>query len=120
MKTALPKHVPELLRELADAAGIAAAEKLAAHWGGRRLYVPKLATKGLVNLLGRQAAEWLSQNHGGCRVVVPMGKTTRAAIVSNRIAELLKAGASTSQIAATVGVSERTVQRHRACIAKAA
>ena len=121
MNTTIPAavpHLPQLLRDLADATDQDTAHKLAETWGGRRLYVPKQPTAKLVDVLGRAAAAWLCRTYGGARIMVPMGPTKRAARHSSRIAELIKADLSVTEIAALVGVSERTVERHRSRLLK--
>tara|TARA_R110000787_G_scaffold26344_27_gene73759 strand:+ start:704 stop:1093 length:390 start_codon:yes stop_codon:yes gene_type:complete len=110
--------LPQLLAELAGACGLAAALKLAEAYGGTRLHVPKRVNPAhpLFRALGPEAAAWLVENYGGDRVDVPLGPLANDRQRRTRIRRLIEENASERDIARAVGITDRTVRRHRAAI----
>lgn len=114
-----PAPLPHLLRELADAAGYDVACQFATRHGGRRFYVPKWPSANLIDLLGTVGAEWLRTNYGGTSIAVPIGPNTRSRHVAREVARMTSEGQTVSVIAAKLGISDRTVQYHRARLREA-
>lgn len=112
-----------LLAEIASVAGEIAAVQLAAYAGGTRVYIPVRTADNhwLVQCVGRKAADQIcaafAVDGRGQRVDIPLGSVgaypqLRRAI-AKRIHDLDKAKDSSRKIAASVGVTQRTVHRHR-------
>lgn len=108
--------LPPLLQEIAEAAGIAVACRMAFDFGGREIYIPSHVsdTHPLVNSLGRTAAERIIKALGPGAVVVPLGLTTHEIRMGASIRKRLAAGESESTISRALRVHIRTVRRHRA------
>lgn len=118
--------LPELLAEIAEAAGLDAALKLAAARGGSRVRIParvKSDDHWLVHSVGREAADKICdlyrQGSGsgrwrGLYVLVPQGPTGTIAAARQRLARALAEGKSASEAARLAGMTERTAYRSRA------
>lgn len=124
----LPSPLPGALAEIAEIAGVQAALKLAADYGGRRVYIPARAADDhwLVVCVGRVAADSICRHFAapsdvdrphvcsrGCRVDVPMAGGGVLAGARRAAARLTQDGASISQTAGAVGLSSRTIERLR-------
>lgn len=107
------QHLPHLLREVAEIAGIDAALQLARARGGRKLYVPEHPTSGLVAEIGEAAADALTTLYGRDTVVVPLGPTGSAKVARRAVAEALGRGCSAAEAAVIGGVTTRTVHNIR-------
>lgn len=111
--------LPNVLREIAEAAGLPAAIALAARCGGTRVYIPARVTDGhwLADCVGREAADAICKLIGGGEVDIPLGNTGAypqlRRTIAKRVHELDQAGASAATIARRASVTERTVRRHR-------
>lgn len=115
---------PGILAEIAEVAGEPAALALAARVGGMRVYIPARAAEGhwLVDCVGRRAAEKICAHFAvdgsGQRIDVPLAgggaypQLKRA--IARRLHELDRQGKSSREITQAVGVTQRTVHRHRA------
>lgn len=113
--TAAP--LPPVLREIADVAGLPAAERLARAHGGSRVYIPTRAgdEHWLVKLVGRLAADRLCAHYNpGVDIDVPIGPFGTSGTLARRVAELLHAGVSGYEAARRLRVSARTIRRMRA------
>lgn len=117
-------RLPGILVEIAEVAGEPAAIALAARVGGMRVYIPARAAEGhwLVDCVGRRAAEKICAHFAvdgsGQRIDVPLAgggaypQLKRA--IARRLHELDRQGKSSREITQAVGVTQRTVHRHRA------
>lgn len=105
---------PSLLADIARALGDAAAARLASTYGGRRVYVPRTPTRRFSAAVGNEVAAWLSRAFGGEFISVPLGSASRHARVAAEVAGLTRAGHTAGEIAASLGISERSVHRIRA------
>ncbi|MCF4125021.1 transposase [Methylobacterium sp. SyP6R] len=108
-------RLPPILRSIADAAGLAAALKLAQAKGGTRIYVPHRVTEGhwLAELVGLAAAQEIARLYAGENIDIPLGLTGSAQNARRAVREALDAGASVAQAARAAGVTERTVYNLR-------
>lgn len=113
--TAARKHLPHLLREIADVFGEAMAVRLARAFGGQYVYLPKraLPSHAMAKATSVAVLAWLIQHHDECeRIVIPSG---RALLVSDRVAQAKKlhdAGLTVAAIASRVRVHVRTVHMY--------
>ena len=110
-------HLPPLLNEIAEVAGVVAALAIAEARGGTRVHFPARAPDGhwLVALVGREAADKLcahfrSTQAGGCHVDVPLGPKNFYAQARRRALEM-RDEKSKAQIALELRVSERVVRK---------
>lgn len=111
--------LPALLAEIAEVAGLKAALQLAAERGGNRVYIPERAADDhwLVRAVGREAADMICAHFAvpsGIELEVPRGPTGRQAEHYRRLSQLIAEGAPSGQITHELGISRRTVTRHRA------
>ncbi|MBI1201452.1 MAG: hypothetical protein GC182_02965 [Rhodopseudomonas sp.] len=112
------------MREIADIVGEPAAVLLAARVGGTRVFVPAKVSDGhwLVDCIGRQKAELLASHYAvdgrGMRIDVPLGGggayPQLRRTIAKRVHDMDKSNASSRTIARDVGITARTVHRHRA------
>lgn len=112
-----------VLKEIAQVAGEPAAVLIAARVGGARVYIPAKVSDGhwLVECVGREKAERLCRHFAvdgrGQRIDVPLGgggaypQLRRA--IAKRVHDLDRGNVSARKIAGEVGVTTRTVHRHR-------
>lgn len=108
-------HLPSLLNEIADVAGVAAALAIAEARGGTRVHFPAAAPPGhwLNALVGEDASKKLCAHfrttaQGGVYLDVPLGPVSfydRAKV----LALDLRGKASASEAALQIGVSERSI-----------
>jgi hypothetical protein len=115
--------LPPLLCEIAEVAGIPAAIALAQARGGNRVYVPtpgQLSEEHwLVRIVGREAALKICLHFSpGHHVALelPLGPTGSRADLWRRLARLIEEGAPSGVITRRLGISRRTLGRHRARI----
>jgi hypothetical protein len=118
--------LPELLAEIAEAAGLDAALKLAESHGGVRRHIPAQIRNNehwLVQCVGREAADKIcafyrhgsaSGRLGGAYVMVPQGPAGTIASGRRRLAKALDDGKSAAEAARAAGFSERSAFRMRA------
>ncbi len=120
--TSLPEHIlaqlPGVLATVASAAGLPAAIQLAKTRGGGRAYIPAPealhAEHWLVQATGQEAARAIAKALGSGEVEVPLGPFAgNRASVWAAIERALNAGQGVEQTARQVGVSARTVRRHK-------
>lgn len=112
---------PGILQEIADAAGIDAALKIAKAKGGTNVYLPGADSADRENwlkeLVGEEAAAKIGRSCApkGVRVDIPLGPFSRNALLSAEIRRRLDASENVSEIARAVGCAARTVvrQKHR-------
>jgi hypothetical protein len=121
----MAKALPAMLQEIAEVAGEAAALKIAAQYGGKRVYIP--ARPGpddhwLTALVGIEAATRLCTHFAvdrrrGAQIEIPLHATGTyrqfLRSLSRQMHELNEAGLSSSEIAGRLGLTQRTVFRHR-------
>ena len=121
----MKQRLPGVLQEIAEVAGEAAALAIASRAGGTRIYLPARAADEhwLVQAVGRAHADALCDHFAvdgrGARLDVPLhvGGTFRQ--LQRAIAEVVHkmddgSEASSREIARKVGITQRTVHRHRA------
>lgn len=117
-------RLPGILAEIAETAGEPAAVSFAARVGGTRVYIPARVADDhwLVDCVGRAKADLICKHFAvdarrGQRIDVPIAaggvypQLRRA--VARRLHELDQKKVSSRNIAGTVGVTQRTVHRHR-------
>lgn len=109
--------LPGVLAEIAEIAGEAAALAVAGAKGGRRAYIPAAGNltrdHWLVEAVGLDAARKIAMRLGGGEVPIPLGPAGSRARIWHIIREGIEAGLTAPEIAARVGVDEKTVRRHR-------
>jgi hypothetical protein len=118
--------LPGILQEIADLVGEADAIAIASRAGGTRMYFPAKADDKhwLVACVGRASADKLCDHFAvdagrrGQRIEIPLyvGGTYRQMVraIAKRVHDMNAAGASSTDIVRTVGVTQRSVHRHRA------
>jgi hypothetical protein len=117
--------LPGILQEIADLVGEQAALAVASHAGGVRIYFPAHAEDGhwLVRCVGREAADKICAHFAvdarrGQRVEIPLhvGGTYRQLIraIAERVHKLDGENASSTEISRKVGITQRSIHRHRA------
>ncbi|WP_315742792.1 MULTISPECIES: helix-turn-helix domain-containing protein [unclassified Bradyrhizobium] len=125
----MKSQLPAVLQEIADVAGETAALKIAAQHGGRRVYFPSVdrlvGVDGehywLIDCVGyelaRKICEHFQVDGRGQRIEIPLyvGGTYRQFMrsINKRVHEMEADGASSAEIAKALGVTQRTVHRHR-------
>jgi hypothetical protein len=120
----MPRRLTGVLVEIADIAGQAAAVQLAASAGGTRVYIPAKADGAhwLVELVGAEAAGKICAHFAadgrGQKVDIPIGPAASynqlRRVTAQRIHELDDGRNSARTIARQVGVTQRTIYKHRA------
>lgn len=105
-----------LLREVAEAAGVTAALRLAHVFGGTKVYIPHRIPPGhpLAEAAGAAAAQYLSDSYAGELVLIPLGTDADSAAKRRTIRERLAADVPQQRIAREVGCHIRTVEREAA------
>ncbi|MGL5166657.1 MAG: hypothetical protein ACRC9K_12295 [Afipia sp.] len=120
----MTERLPEVLAEIAGLIGEVAAISIAAHKGGTRVYFPAKVENGhwLVEAVGIDKAKKLCDHFAvdrkrGQHIEIPLyvGGTYRQMIrrIAERVHKLEADDASSSEIARKLGVTQRTVHRHR-------
>lgn len=104
------------LGEIADAAGPAAALKLAAALGGHELKLSARPGGKLAKIVGTQAAVQIVEALGSAKITVPMANLRGAGGRRAAAARMLASGAPISQAADAADVHERTVFRVKAAM----
>ncbi|MBR0962209.1 hypothetical protein [Bradyrhizobium japonicum] len=111
--------LPGVLAEIAELVGNAKALQIAAHAGGTRVYFPSKVHPDhwLVQCIGLEATTKLLERFAGDTCDIPQAghgsyARFRRAIVRD-IAQAQADNKSSKTIAREVGVSQRTVHRHR-------
>lgn len=113
-----------VLLEIAEVAGEPAAALIAGARGGRSVYIPARAPDKhwLVETVGRAAADKICAHFAvdkrrGARIDIPLATggayATLRRAVAKRLHELDRDGKSSTAQAQQVGVTQRTVHRHR-------
>lgn len=118
--------LPEVLREIAEVAGIDVAMKLVWAYGGNIVHIPQRAPPKhwLVECVGRAAAHKICDHYRiinadgravGLRLQIPIAGTSTMAQAKRKLAKLLQDGQVTVPRAARLcGVHERTAWRLKA------
>lgn len=111
-------ELPELLALVADGLGMGAAVALAQKLGGQRIYVGKSPRDQhrLARLLGLETAQFLARHFGGEYISVPNGRRSGPQARQRRQA-VAASGASSNQLAAELGVTQRHIFKLRRKIA---
>lgn len=100
------------LAEIAEAAGVSAALKLARELGGQELKLSARPNGKLARIVGQEAACAIVEAFGrGEKLTVPMAHLRGARARREAVAQMLAGGASVSQAAAAADVHERTARR---------
>lgn len=127
----MTRPLPAVLQEIAEVAGETAALALASRHGGRRVYFPAESrlflddprdTYWLVDCVGVEAARKICKHFEvdgrGQRIEIPLhvGGSYRQFVrsIAKRLHELDREGKSSTEIAQQLGLTQRTVHRHRA------
>lgn len=112
-------NLPEVLELIAAAAGYDVALKIARDFGGSRVYLPRDRVRpdsALAQSVGVDAAQKVVEALGHGELMVPLGPRRHGARLRLAIAELLQHKVSPNRIARQLGITERTVKRHKARI----
>lgn len=107
----IPEELPAILREIAEAIGMAAMLKLVAERGGVRVHIPKRpeSSRGeLVAIIGVAAARELARLYGGETIEIP-----RAVCLHSKKRAITEDTGSVRQIALRHCVTERYVRKVR-------
>ncbi len=103
--------LPGQLRPVAEICGFDAVERLIAKFGGRRVYVPKIAASAYVGeQCGIEVAEALRRCYGGEYVVVPLA---RALATARKHADIRNDPRPASDVARAFRMSVNSVHRIR-------
>jgi len=106
--------LPAILQEIAGLIGLPATLKLAQHYGGVRLYVPKKLSSDhvLASVVGYDAAVRLAEHFGGLpHFDIPKAQAVSIALRNSKIRESWQANMSVRQIALKYGLTERYIRR---------
>lgn len=111
--TATLDLLPGVLREVAEAAGLAAALRLAGEFGGTEIWVPETLTPDhrLAKALGRDAAGAVVRLYGRGHLLVPLGPLADAGRKRREIMAMIEKGRPASEIARALRCHVRTVYR---------
>lgn len=105
-----PAALPGALAEIEEVAGREAALRLAAYFGGGKIYVPRprsiTPAHPIARAIGVDAASKVAERFQGEAIEIPMA---RRALVR----ELAKEGLSTAGIVGRLKISSRAVRRYR-------
>lgn len=110
------EHLPSIIAEIAEVAGMDAAWALARAKGGQQVFIPAKAKPDhwLPRLVGMEAAEAIckhfSTNYRGVDILIPMAVAWRRHEI---LSKALSDGVPVDKAAALAGVHRRTVFRHR-------
>lgn len=114
---AVRRHLPPLLNEIAEVAGVDAALAIAEARGGTRVHFPASAPPGhwLYELVGPTATAKLCEHfrvtaQGGVCIDVPLGPSGFYARARLRATEMLDQ-VSASEAALSLGVSDRCIRK---------
>ena len=101
--------LPDLLAEVAQAAGLRAALKLRKDLGGTAVHIARQPRAGtlLVDTIGLAAARHLGTLYGGETIIIPKGQRQQAALVRH----LLGRGLKVQEVARLVGLHAHSVRR---------
>lgn len=91
--------------------GAGAADRLALQAGGTEMKLSARRGSRLVELVGEEAAKAVVDAYGATKVVIPMGHLRGARGRRAAAAQLLAKGVPQAQVALTVDVHQRTVER---------
>ncbi len=112
--------LPPVLKAIAEAGGLDAALAIAERHGGRRVLLPRRVEgrNWLVETVGQEPARKILERFGPGRLDIPLGPAGSYSRMRRRINErydeLERRGASAAEIAADLGITERTVRLRRA------
>lgn len=110
-----------ILDDLSAVVGYTATRKLAAWFGGRRLYVPQRASEShpLATLIGMPAFRALVREFAGDDdVFIPSSLEDERYLRDREIAERLAAGESAREIAARLSLTDRRIEQIRLDLAQ--
>ncbi|MBW7968156.1 LuxR C-terminal-related transcriptional regulator [Bradyrhizobium sp. BR 10289] len=122
----MTEKLPGVLAEIAEVAGETAALMISARRGGQRVYFPSTKflhkAQWLVECVGHDLAAKICAHFEvdgrGQRIDIPLhvGGTYRQFVrsVAERVHKLDRDGKSSTEIAQQLGLTQRTVHRHRA------
>lgn len=122
----MTEKLPGVLAEIAEVAGETAALMIAAKHGGRRVYFPSVKAlhegQWLFECVGAEMARKICAHFEvdgrGQRIDIPLhvGGTYRQFVrsVAERVHALDREGKSSTEISRKLGLTQRTVHRHRA------
>jgi hypothetical protein len=114
-------HLPMVMRDIAEVAGLEAAWEIVQAQGGRVIYIPAKAVAGhwLSELVGIEAASKICNhyetNGSGFRILIPIAKDAAKRI---RLVRALADGMSAPDAAAAAGMHVRSAFRARSRIKK--
>lgn len=113
-------HLPKLLAEIAEVAGLGAALLVARERGGDRASFPAAAQVSpgnwLHDLVGREAALKIADrftSRGSIELEVPLGPEGARSRSRDALYRMMTEGRSSGEIARTLGITRRTVVRNR-------
>lgn len=103
------------IEDVCGVIGFTATVTLIEWYGGCNIYVPGEATEShpLALLVGMPALRALCREYGSETVWVPREASAPKAASKRQVADALRSGSTIPQVAATMGLSERQVQRVR-------
>lgn len=105
--------LPPILQDIVELIGMHATMKLVEHYGGVRLYVPKLELADdhiLVRQIGRRAAEKLHTIYGGELIEIPKAERALRAVRNARIRKQRSEGVLVSVVALQNRLTERQIR----------
>lgn len=104
--------LPESLQLIADIVGAPAALKIAARWGGTRLYITEAPGEDhpLAQLIGLDAARALGEAYAGERIEIAKADCWKKAMRNRLILDARKSGVSQARLAREHDITERHVR----------
>lgn len=108
-------YMTPLLNRIADVAGERAAIILGREKACERIYIPYAAPADhwLSVLVGLEAAQAICDEFGGDKLEIPPAMAGNKRRLAATIAEMIDKGYSNNAIARALGITHKTVQRHR-------
>jgi hypothetical protein len=117
MTTVAPSYLAPIYQEVAQVAGLDAALKLSAAYGGTRIYLPSAARLTRVHWLavcvGWEAAQAICAWRGREDIVLPIPAQASPSWRRKIAFDMLASGASVNEVAAASGVHLRTIYEYR-------
>lgn len=109
------RKLPYVLAEIADAAGVEAMLAIVAAYGGRTAAIPGRSDRNnwLTRLVGAEKCAAIIKAIGFGNISIPIAHALRVEERRRLAAQMRQAGRSVSNIAVTLGITSRTVQRYR-------
>jgi hypothetical protein len=112
-----PPELPNVLAEIAEVAGVTAALQLSRARAGNTVYIPLPESltpdHWLVGIVGMEAATAIATRFSSDQISIPLAGNGARGSVWRALRAAISEGRKTGEAARLVGVSDRTIRRHR-------